>query len=310
VRFNRHSERLLEETDDRMGLGEVLDGEGVGEGFKQWYFVPMASAIWSTRPMDMLDFPAQTFLRFMDNHGLLQIIGHPDWKSVVGGSRNYVNALAGDVSGEIRTGAPVDRVARESGRVVVESATGESAYDAVVIGTHPGTTLGMLGDADDEEREILSAFKYQSNPTCVHCDERFLPTAKRAHAAWNYFAETGRIDSDHLSVTYYLNKLQRLGTEHPVLVTLNPLVSPAVEDVFFEIDYEHPVFDRPAIVAQRRIPDIQGRGGVYYTGAWQRYGFHEDGLWSAVRVAESLGVAVPWKEKAAASASAQAVASA
>ena len=258
----------------------------------------------------MLDFPAQTFLRFMDNHGLLQIVGHPDWKSVVGGSRNYVKALAGDVSGDVHLSAPVRRVRREPGRVVIESDAGESAYDAVVIGTHPGTTLGMLDDVDEEEREILSVFKYQANPTCVHGDARFLPTAKRAHAAWNYFAETGRIDSDHLSVTYYLNKLQRLGTDEPVLVTLNPFVSPAASESFFEIDYEHPVFDRPAILAQRRIPDIQGRGGVYYTGAWQRYGFHEDGLWSAVRVAELFDVTVPWKEKVTAPASESAAASA
>jgi predicted NAD/FAD-binding protein len=296
LRFSRSAQRLLRETSDATTLGELLDKEGFGETFRKWYLVPMAAAIWSTKPGDIMSFPAATFLRFFDNHGLLHVTGKPAWKSVPGGSRRYVERAAEAISGEVRVGEPVLQVRRTEGGITVSTDERTDRYDVAVIATHPDQTLDMLEEAGPREREVLRAFSYQENPTVVHTDARFLPTSRRAHAAWNYFAETGRIDVDRLSVTYLLNKLQRLPDVPPVLVTLNPFVEPAEDGVLFELTYEHPVFDHAAIDAQRRITDIQGDGGIWYAGAWQRHGFHEDGLWSAVRVAAALGVETPWPQ--------------
>jgi predicted NAD/FAD-binding protein len=300
LRMSRDAERLLADTPDSMSLGDLLEREGFGAPFMQWYFVPMASAIWSARPMEMLEFPATTFLRFMDNHGLLHVTGKPAWKSVRGGSRTYVEAACPAVNGEIRTGTPVVGIDRGADGVEVRTGDGSHRYDACVLALHAPDALGLLEEPTPQETDILGAFRYSRNPTVVHTDQRFLPTNRRAHAAWNYFAETGRVDADRLSVTYYLNRLQDLPSEDPVLVTLNPFVVADAGQVLFSLEYEHPLFDRTAIDAQHRVPHIQGTKNTWYAGAWQRYGFHEDGLWSAVRAAGEIGVVAPWADELAA----------
>lgn len=295
VRFSGMAERLLaDDSVDSLTLGELLGREGLGKGFTDWYLIPMGSAIWSTPPGQMLGFPAKSFLRFCDNHGLLHVRGKPQWRSVIGGSRTYVDSAARAISGEIRVSAPVERVERKSDGVVVVWPDGERRYDEVVIASHADQALSMLADPSDAERDILSAFGASPNDTVLHTDTSFLPSRERAHASWNYYSEAAEMSAGGLSLTYYLNRLQPLGVDDPLLVTLNPVREPDPGRVIGRIPYTHPVFSAGAIAAQGRLDDIQGTRRTWFTGAWQRYGFHEDGLLSAVRVAEAMGATLPW----------------
>lgn len=295
VRFSGMAERLLhDESVDPLTLGELLQREGLGKGFTDWYLIPMGSAIWSTPPGQMLGFPAKSFLRFCDNHGLLHITGKPQWRSVVGGSRTYVEAATRSVSGEVRVSAPVEHIERRSDVVIVQWPGGEERYDAVVIAAHADQTLSMLADPSDAERRVLGAFGSSANDTVLHTDTSFLPSRERTHSSWNYYSETADMRQGALSLTYYLNRLQPLGVDEPLLVTLNPVREPDPLRVVRRIPYTHPLFSADAIAAQGRIGEIQGVQRTWFTGAWQRYGFHEDGLLSAVRVAEAMGAELPW----------------
>jgi predicted NAD/FAD-binding protein len=298
VRFSRDADRLLADPAiDDLTLGELLAREGYGGGFTDWYLIPMGDAIWSTPPGEMLDYPAGTFLRFCDNHGLLHITGKPQWRSVVGGSRTYVDAASRAFSGEVFLGEPVRRVERSDGGVTVTTDARSERYDVVVIATHPPQTLEMLADASAEERALLGAFGFWPNEITLHTDETFLPPNPRAWAAWNWYAETGDITKDMLRLTYHINWLQKLPIETPVLETLNQAWDPAVDKILLKMTFDHPMFSHDAVRAQKRLDTIQGKGGVYYAGAWSRYGFHEDGLLSGVRTAELLGAKVPWGDE-------------
>lgn len=298
MRFSGMADRLLaDERVDSLTLGELLDREGFGHGFTDWYLMPMGSAIWSTPTGRMRDFPAKTFLRFADNHGLLHIAGKPRWRSVVGGSRTYVAAAAAGVSGEIRLSSPVERIERDAGGVVVSWPGGSARYDTVVVAAHAPQALALLGEPTSLERELLGAFDTTDSDVVLHSDTSFLPRNPRTHSSWNYFSESAEASAGTLSLTYFLNRLQPLGTEVPLLVTLNAHRPADEAAVRARMDYAHPQFDRSAIAAQGRLGEIQGTGGVWYAGAWQRYGFHEDGLLSAVRVAEAMGASLPWGDE-------------
>jgi len=295
VRIGHDAQRLLaDESLIGCTLGQLLEREGYGEGFREWYLVPMASAIWSAPPGSMLEFPAHTFLRFSHNHGLLYITGRPKWRTVLGGSRTYVERIEAVVSNVYRSHV-VRRITREDGRVRVGLTGGWSdVYDAVVIATHAPDALQLLTDPTPAEREILSAFRYEYNPAVLHTDMRFLPKAPRARASWNYWAATGGLHEERVSVTYDLSRLQGHDSPTPILITLNPTFDPDPDSVLARFDFEHPAFTRESVEAQARLGEIQGGGSTYFTGAWQRYGFHEDGMLSAVKVARMLGVEAPW----------------
>lgn len=298
VRFSRDANRLLADPAiDELTLGQLLEREGYRGPFTDWYLIPMGDAIWSTPPGEMLDYPAGTFLRFCDNHGLLHITGKPMWRSVVGGSRTYVAAAARNFSGNIYVSEPVRRVERGASGVTVTTDARSHLYDAVVIATHPPETLDMLADVTPEERSVLGAFHFWPNQVVVHTDTSFLPPNRRAWAAWNWYAETGDITKDMLRLTYQINLLQKLPPDLVVLETLNQAHDPAEDAVLARMTFDHPMFSHEAVRAQKLVPGLQGLGGVYFAGAWQRYGFHEDGLLSAVRVAELLGAAVPWGDE-------------
>ncbi len=299
VRFSHDADRLLaDESVEDLTLGELLRREGYGGGFADWYLIPMGDAIWSTPPGEMLDYPAATFLRFCDNHGLLHITDKPAWRSVVGGSREYVSAAARSFSGETFTGEPVARIEREGSGVRVLTPHRSEVYDHVVLATHPPETLGILGaGASAAESEILGEFRFWPNPVVLHTDASFLPPNPKAHASWNWFAETGDITKDMLVLTYYLNRLQSVPVEVPVLETLNEDTPPAEESILSRMVFDHPMYSAGAINAQRRLNEIQGAGGVWFAGAWTRYGFHEDGLLSGVRVAEAIGAKLPWGDE-------------
>lgn len=298
LRLDRSATRLVADggTAD-LTLGQLLQRERFGEPFREWYLVPMGAAIWSTQPPRMLDFPASTFLRFCHNHGLLRVSGKPKWLSVAGGARRYVTRLVEGISGQVLAGQPVVGIARTGDGIDLWTKVGERPwrYDGAVLACHADDALHLLRDPGKAERTILGAFPYSHNDTVLHTDESFLPVRRRAHAAWNYWSESSRAGTK-LSVTYYLNRLQSLSCDSPVLVTLNPCRQPDPDRVLARFDYAHPTFVRRSIEAQKEIDRIQGVGSTWYAGAWQRYGFHEDGLLSALRVAKAFGINPPWGE--------------
>ncbi|MET0066448.1 MAG: FAD-dependent oxidoreductase [Candidatus Thiodiazotropha sp.] len=292
LRFNRNAQDLLIWSEQRrVSLGHMLDLEGYSEAFRNGYLLPMAAAIWSSSPSEILDFPASTFLRFCLNHRLLQIADRPAWRSLVGGGREYVKRLAEPL--QVRLGHAVRSVTRhaEAARVVTDQAVED--YDAVIFATHAPDTLRILEDASDMEQSLLGAFSYQPNTAILHCDTRFLPHRPGLWSAWNY--RSTRDEHSPVCVTYLLNRLQRLPFESPVMVTLNPPEQKQPERQLGLYHYDHPVFDQRAIDAQSRLADIQGRNRVWYCGAWSGYGFHEDGLKSALRIIPDFGVEAPWQ---------------
>lgn len=294
VRFSRAGKRLLNDPAlASMTLGDLLEREGYGSGFRDWYLVPMAGSIWSMPSERVLRFPAASMVRFFDNHGLIRITGKPQWKSVPGGARRYAERLAREVSGAVRLGDGVASVVRSGDGVEVTLRTGERlAYDAVVLACHADQALAVLHDADGEERAVLSAIPYEPNDVVLHSDTTFLPPRRAAWAAWNH-ASAGRSDA-RVSVTYRLRVLQRLPVEGEVLVTLNPLRPVPDDAVFQRFSLAHPQFGPGSVEAQRALERIQGRRRTWFAGAWTRYGFHEDGLISGLRVAAAFGIDPPW----------------
>lgn len=294
LRFNRNAQTHLDEARAQgWTLGELLDAHHYGQTMRDWYLLPMAAAIWSSSVADILGFPAQTFLNFCLNHRLLQIEGRPQWRSVVGGAREYVRKLVAQLP-DARLNAPVHAVRRADGQVWLSSPAGEEAFDAVVFACHAPSALAML-DADGLEQDILSGFRYQPNRALLHTDRRLLPRREAVWSAWNYLAAPGDAAERPVAVSYLLNQLQQLPFQTPVVVTLNPHTEPAPEQLIAEFAYEHPVMDRAAIAAQGRLPEIQGRRQAWFCGAWSGYGFHEDGLKSALRVARDFGIRPPWE---------------
>jgi len=291
VSFNRRSHQLLEWSErHRTSLGGLLDEHGYSKAFRQGYLLPMAAAIWSSSPAEILGFPAATFLRFCINHRLLQIDGRPEWRSIVGGGRTYVDKMAESL--DVRLSHPVEAVTRDGNAVKVSSRGETTEYDAVILATHAPDTLNMLKDADGPEHELLGPVRYQPNRAILHTDARFLPRRKSLWSAWNYLSlgEEGQ----SVCVTYLLNRLQNLPFRTPLMVTLNPPRDMVPRGEIARFDYDHPIFDQAAIDAQSRLTGIQGRNRTWYCGAWCGYGFHEDGLKSALRVIGDFGVEAPW----------------
>ena len=292
--FNRKATAYLEASPD-VTLRTCLEDLGMGDWFKRYYLQAMGAAIWSCSVETILDFPAATFIRFFQNHGLLTVNGHPQWRTVTGGSREYIKRLTAGYADKIRLGCGAVSVVRGDGGVFVTDTSGECLrYDHVFLACHADAALKMLGNPTDDERQILGAFRYQPNRVVVHSDISFMPKTRGSWASWVYLSEGMQDQNPSVSLTYWMNNLQPLATDTPVLVTLNPARMPAPELVYDTHSFDHPVFDTGAIKAQARMPEIQGKDRISYCGAYQCYGFHEDGLLSAVRAVEGIGCKVPW----------------
>jgi predicted NAD/FAD-binding protein len=247
----------------------------------------------------MLDTPLATFVRFCQNHGLLQVFDRPLWRTVKGGGREYVRKIAAQLD-DIRLACPVNAVTREGSGLRVTHAGGSEHFDQVVMACHSDQACAILGStAIDAQREVLASICYGSNRAVLHCDRNLLPRDERLWSAWNYAAGSGRPGEQPVAVSYLINRLQPLPFATPVVVTLNPTREPDPAKIIAEFDYAHPIFDGEAIAAQRRLADIQGKNGIWLAGAWGGYGFHEDGLKSALLVAKGLGVDAPWLAQAA-----------
>ncbi|MBY6003296.1 FAD-dependent oxidoreductase [Salipiger bermudensis] len=279
-------------------IGELIAAMGLGQEFRDRFLMPISGAIWSTPTQDMLEFPAESFVRFFENHGLLTVNDQPQWLTVKGGSARYVEAILKAMRVELRLGCPVWQVRRDGEGVVVTSARGEERFDRVVMATHAPQSFAMLDRPDPQERAILGAFRTEPNRMVLHSDTRLMPRTRKIWSSWNYVTEAEQMLTDRpISLSYWMNRLQPLGTDRPLIVTLNPEIEPV--NVHDEAVLNHPQFDAATLSAQARLPEIQGRGGIYYAGAWTRYGFHEDGVLSALRVAQAMGIdwplgADPW----------------
>ncbi len=294
LRFYADAPRDLPVMGDRT-LGEYLDWRGHGRAVREDHLYPMAGAIWSIPAGQVASYPARAFVAFCQNHGLLRVTGRPVWRTVTGGSREYVSRMIAALGNRVRTGAPVTCVRRDVDGVTVTAAGSAETYDHVVIGAHADQALRMLADPDDDETRLLSLFRYGRNDTILHTDARLMPRRRSAWSSWNYLAPD-RAPGTPLSVTYWMNRLQALPTRTDLFVTLNPHTMPPDERVLARMTYEHPILDGPAIAAQPGLWSLQGRRRTWFCGAWFGAGFHEDGLQSGLAVAEQLGgIRRPWR---------------
>jgi predicted NAD/FAD-binding protein len=291
VRFNALTVGIAQQRSEaalQQPLGEFLDEHRFGEAFRDWYFLPMMACIWSCPTRQMLSFPVSTMIRFCHNHGLLQISNRPQWYTVPGGSRNYVEQILRSVP-DARSRTPVRRIERVDGGVMVSTDQGTEYFERAVLAVHTDQALQLLADPTSDERAILSGIRYQDNLAVLHTDASQLPRRQAAWAAWNYeHASAQPAGGASVCLHYLINRLQPLPWSQPVIVSLNPRRPIAAEHILGQYHYAHPVFDLAAMGAQQRVERLQGHRDTYFCGAWAGYGFHEDGLRSGQDAARQL----------------------
>ena len=296
VRFNHTTTALASsgrEAELEQPIAAFLAQHRFSDEFRDWYFLPMIGCIWSCPVDQMLQFPIATMIRFCHNHGLLQVANRPQWYTVRGGARHYVEKMLRAIP-DARLNTPVRSVRRVAAgtadaAVLIATDTGTERFDEVVMACHSDQSLALLADPTPAEVDVLGAIRYHRNRAVLHTDVSLLPKRRLAWAAWNYErAAHGARDRTAVCLHYLLNRLQPLPFSTPVVVSLNPLTEPRADSVHAEFDYAHPVFDMAAIAAQQRLPGVQGQQRTWFCGAWTRYGFHEDGLMSGQAVLRGL----------------------
>lgn len=297
LRFYRDAPKLLGRADlEELTLGEYLDANGYSPAFIDDHLLPMGAAIWSTTSRQMRAYPLIAFVRFFASHGLLDlnVLSRPKWRTVLGGSRNYVARLADGL--DVRLQSDIAAILRQADGVEIVSADGQREhFTDVVIATHADQALKLLGDADATEQATLGAFSYTDNTAVLHTDPSLMPKRRRVWASWNYIGEPATDDDTQLCVTYWMNRLQQLPTQTQVFLTLNPTRPVAPGLLHQAIGYSHPLFDHHALAAQRRLPALQGRRNTWFAGSYFGHGFHEDALKAGLAAAEALGGVVrPW----------------
>ncbi len=296
TRFYKEAQALLTAPPNlEQTLGDFLKVGRYGEAFLYDHLLPMGAAIWSTPVEEMLAFPALSFARFFQNHGLLSLNDRPAWRTVRGGSRVYVARIAEESQARLRLGVGLRGVRRgEDGVTAILPDGTEEQFDQVIFACPADRSLALLADAADLERDALGAFTFQPNRAWLHTDPGLMPQRRRAWASWNYLGDGPADRGRAVSLTYWMNRLQNLDPARPVFVTLNPAREPRADLVQAVIDYRHPVFNKAAWTAQSSIEALQGQRRTWHCGAWLGYGFHEDGLRSGLRAALALGGSVPW----------------
>jgi hypothetical protein len=290
MRFYREAPAMLQYPDDTTTLGDYLERCGYGPAFRDEHLIPMASALWSSPPTQILAFPIRYLVQFMTNHQMMQLSDRPSWRVVRGGSSTYVQAMRERWSVRERLNCAVRSVRRRHGMVDIESAAGTESFDHVVMACHSDQCLALLSDAGERERDILGAIAYQANDTVLHTDARVLPVRRKAWAAWNAWLPRDRDQA--CTVSYCMNLLQNIQSPEPFVVTLNRSQAIDPGKVLARMRYHHPVYTRGSVAAQARRHEIQGHRHTWFAGAYWGWGFHEDGMRSAVDVARSLGA--PW----------------
>lgn len=295
LRFNRMAPQLLDKCENLdFTIGDFVADAGFSEAFRDRYLVPMAACIWSTPLGSMLDYPAQTFVRFFNNHGLLTVGPQLRWRTVSGGSRSYVERIVAPLRARARLATPASAIRRLPDGVEVRDAAGHwDRFDRIVLACHADQALRLLTDPDDSERELLGRFAYSSNEVWLHGDQSLMPRRRGVWSSWNYVADS-RARDGNVSVTYWMNRLQNLPDTTPLFVSVNPGRAPAPAVAHARFNFEHPMYDAAAIRAQRDLHTIQGVRNTYFCGSYCGYGFHEDALSAGLDVAEQLGVRRPW----------------
>lgn len=288
-RFNKETVvELQQEEETKLTLAQYVEERGYGHDFLRWYLSPMAAAVWSSPPEKIEHFPAITLMRFWHNHGFLGLDTQHPWRTVIGGSREYVKKLVAPFKERIKTGNSVAAITPEND-VILDSGNREK-FDQVISAAHGDQALSLLTSPTKLETNILSAFPYQTNKATLHTDPQFMPQTKRCWASWNY-----RVEEGGHSTIYWMNSLQGATTQKDFFVSINPSRRIAAEHIIKELEYDHPLFDLKSIAAQKMVPELNAADtGRYFCGAWQRYGFHEDGLWSAFQLCEKLLGRNPW----------------
>lgn len=297
LKFNQRSQQLIKNNAIKQSttLHEYLNQLNVGQWFRDYYLFAMGAAIWSSPVEKIHDFPAESFIRFFYNHGLLSVSGQPQWYTLDKGNQQYVNRMINQMRGSIYKGTAVASIIRQNGKINITDNQGQiQMYDHVVLATHSDQALAMLSDASEDERMVLGSIRYQKNRMILHSDRSFMPNSPKAWSSWIYLANRGANNQKSVAFSYWMNNLQHLNTNQPVIVTLNPTYQPAYSLKHEECLFEHPVFNHQTLAAQNKLPLIQGRRNTWFAGAYWSYGFHEDGLQSAIDVARKLGVKPQW----------------
>lgn len=282
-------------SNQEASLAECLDQLKMGKWFREYYLFAMGAAIWSCPLETIKRYPAKTFLQFFDNHGLLNVSNHPQWYTVSGGSREYTRRLIQSFEEKIKLDCGAVRVYEQAEQKIVEDTQGNSqAYDHVIFACHADEAIALMAEVPEAIRNVVGQFQYQNNQIIVHADTSFMPKNKNCWASWIYLSEKPVDNKPVLALTYWMNNLQNIDHDYPVFVTLNPGRRPDESLIYDEHQFTHPIFDEAAVNAQAQIDAVQGADNYWFCGAYQRYGFHEDGLLSAVNMAEKLGVTPPW----------------
>ncbi len=293
-RFNRRALKDLREG--RVGeqpLGDYLRSVGASQYFFDHYLAPLIGSIWSAPDSNALEFPALSFFTFFQNHGMLELSKRPQWQTIVGGSHAYLKAFRGAFKGQLRIGAPAQAISRDEKGVIVALQGGEpERYDAVVIATHADEALKLLADPSPEEKAALGSWGYSKNRTVLHTDTTVLGPRRRLWAAWNYRRRMSARTDSPVAITYYMNKLQRLKAQRDYFVTLNALDDIDPRSVLYEVEYTHPIYTPQSPLSQKAIGELNGTRNTYFCGAYMRYGFHEDGVISALEVARRMGMSL------------------
>ncbi|MCE2965648.1 MAG: FAD-dependent oxidoreductase [Alphaproteobacteria bacterium] len=279
-------------ANQNLTVGEFLKREGYHDWTIQRHFVPMGAAIWSTPAQQMLEFPLLTFVRFCQNHGLIQIKGRPQWRTVTGGSRSYVTKLVSALDGRITASAGVNGITRREGGVTVHrDGAPDEDFDAVLLATHADEAFALLRNPSEDERAVLGAFRTTPNTVVLHSDAALMPRRRKVWSAWNYLGNSDG-SNRNVSLTYWMNRLQNIPPQFPLYVTVNPGVQPKAELTHATHHYTHPQYTMASFRAQQELYKIQGKERVWYAGAYFSYGFHEDGLTAGMNAARGLGAVI------------------
>ena len=290
--FYANALRDVQDCPDNETLGQFLKRFNYSNKFIDYHLVPMTASIWSCPTKSILNFPIKSLLVFFENHKLLNIYNRPKWSTVNKGSREYVKKIQSLLKGKIYTNAKVNKISKSKEGIKVHYQDGIKTFDKVILACHADQSSEILIENFSEEANLLKDFKYQKNTSILHSDINFMPKRKSVWSSWNYITETG--NSGNLSITYWMNELQGINSPKPILLSLNPKILPNPDLIYGQYSYSHPILDNNAINIQKKLSSIQGKNNLWFCGAWTGFGFHEDGVKSAVEIANSHNIYLPW----------------
>ena len=290
--FYTNALKDVKDCPDNETLGQFLKRFNYSNKFIDYHLVPMTASIWSCPTKSILNFPIKSLLVFFENHKLLNIYNRPKWSTVNKGSREYVKKIQSLLKGNIYTNAKVNKISKSKEGIRVHYQDGIKTFDKVILACHADQSSEILIENFSEEANLLKDFKYQKNTSILHSDINFMPKRKSVWSSWNYITETG--NSGNLSITYWMNELQRINSPKPILLSLNPKILPNPDLIYGQYSYSHPILDNNAINIQKKLSSIQGKNNLWFCGAWTGFGFHEDGVKSAVEIANSHNIHLPW----------------